>query len=79
MNFSNEIINRIYEDNYTIQYLCDSNVGSSGGPLINTINYKVIGIHKGGAKENKQYNLGTLLKEPIEEFIRKINKKEKKE
>ena len=79
MNFSNEIINRIYEDNYTIQYLCDSSEGSSGGPLINTINYKVIGIHKGGAKGDKQFNLGTLLKEPIEEFIRKINKKEKKE
>jgi hypothetical protein len=70
MVFSNGIIKNIYEDNYTIQHLCDSSGGSSGGPLINT-NYQVIGIHKGGAENGKNYNLGTLLKLPIEEFKRK--------
>ena len=38
--------------------------------LVNT-NYQVIGIHKGGAENEKNYNLGTLLKLPIEEFKRK--------
>ena len=28
----------------------------------------MIGIHKGGAENGKNYNLGTLLKLPIEEF-----------
>ena len=76
MKFSCEIINNIYEDRYTIQHLCDSDDGSSGGPLLNTIDYKVIGIHKGGAKGPQQFNLGTLIKEPIEDFKRKINEKE---
>ena len=49
-------------DDYTIRHTCDSNFGSSGGPLINSINYQIIGIHKGGAQGAKNYNLGTLLK-----------------
>ena len=76
MKFSCEIINSIYEDGYTIQHYCDSDDGSSGGPLLNSIDYKVIGIHKGGAKGAQQFNLGTLIKEPIEDFKRKINEKE---
>ena len=40
--------------------------GSSGGPILNLKNYKVIGIHKGSLKIN---NCGTLLKYPIREFI----------
>ena len=76
MRFSYEIINNIYEDGYTIQHYYDSDNGSSGGPLLNTIDYKVIGIHKGGAKGTQQFNLGTLIKEPIEDFKRKINDKE---
>ena len=74
MKFSEGIIKNIYENKYTIEHLCDSDEGSSGGgPLLNSIDYKVIGIHKGGAKGAKEYNLGTLIKEPIEEF--KINNK----
>ena len=55
-------------DNYTIRHSCDSAGGSSGGPIINSINFHVIGIHKGGAEGAKKYNLGTLLKEPINIF-----------
>ena len=76
MKLSCEIINKIYEDGYTIQHYCDSDVGSSGGPLLNSIDYKVIGIHIGGGKGNQQFNLGTLIKEPIEDFKRKLNEKE---
>ncbi len=76
MKWSNDLIKTIYEDNYTIEHFCDTSEGSSGAPLISSINYKVIEIHKGGGKGGMQYNLGTLLKEPILEFKRKINKKE---
>ena len=71
MEYSNGIIKNINEDNYTIRHLCDSSGGSSGGPIINSINFQLIGIHKGGAEGAKNYNLGTFLKEPIEEFINK--------
>ena len=69
MAFSPGVIKIISEDNYNIQHLCDSSGGSSGGPLINKNNYQVIGIHKGGGEGTKNYNLGTLLKEPIKQFI----------
>lgn len=65
MNFSNGIIKRINEDNYTINHTCDSNEGSSGASIINSNNFKVIGIHKGGAKGAKNYNLGTFLRQSI--------------
>ena len=70
---SNGIIKNINEDNYTIQHLCNSNSGSSGGPLINAKNFQVIGIHKGGGFGTKNYNMGTFLKEPIEIYKEQIN------
>lgn len=76
MNFSNGIISNIKEDNYTIEHNCDSKKGSSGGPLINSVNLKIIGIHRGGNIDNENYNVGTLLKEPISLFIEKMKFKE---
>ena len=73
IEYSIGLIQNISEDNYTIRHLCDSSEGSSGGPLINSINFQVIGIHKGGAEGAQNYNLGTFLKEPIEEYIGKNN------
>ena len=74
MNFTSGIINGIGEDNFTIEHRCDSSEGSSGGPLINSTNFQVIGIHKGGAKGAKMFNLGTLIKEPIENFNEEIKR-----
>ena len=76
MNFSlGKIKNIVVDDNLSeIQHLCDSDHGSSGGPLINSENYRVIGIHKGGAKKYN-FNCGTLLKEPIIEFTNQIKNK----
>ena len=34
------------EESQTIQHLCDSSRGSSGGPILNKTNFQVIGIHK---------------------------------
>jgi hypothetical protein len=75
MKFSPGAIKTVFEgeDSYMIEHLCDSAAGSSGGPLINSLNDKVFGIHKGGAKGAQNYNVGNLLKEPIIEFKNMIN------
>jgi hypothetical protein len=57
----------INKDNSTIEHLCDCDSGAGGGPLIYSYNNKVIGIHKGAPIENN-WNLGTFIKEPLEEF-----------
>ena len=72
VEFSTGIIKNIFENNYTISHLCSTEKGSSGGPLINILTHKVIGLHKGG-KEDKNFNLGTLLNIPIQEFNQKYN------
>jgi hypothetical protein len=46
---------------------------SSGGPIINSDNLKVIAIHKGSNKE-KTMNIGKLINEPIKKFY-ELNKK----
>ena len=48
-------IKAISLDNINILHLCNTLPGSSGGPIFNMINYKVMGIHK-GAEENKNWN-----------------------
>ena len=61
-----EIYN-ISEDDLTIKHTCSTEKGSSGGPIINLNNLKVIGVHKGGLV-NKSFNLGTFIKGSIEKF-----------
>ena len=68
---SSGFIININDNNYTIRHLCQTYKGSSGAPIINSINLQVIGIHRGGAI-NKNYNLGVFLKEPIKMFIEEI-------
>ena len=41
---------------------------SSGSPILNIKNNKIIGIHKAG-NSNNAYNKGLFLNEPIKEFI----------
>ena len=65
--YSIGILKNIEEDNFTIRHLCQSNPGSSGCPIINLNNNRLIGIHKGAAK-SKNWNLGTFIKIPLEEF-----------
>ena len=71
VEFSSGVIKNIFMDNYTISHFCTTKTGSSGGPLINILNHKVIGLHKGSIKE-KNFNLGTLLKIPIQELTKNI-------
>ena len=37
MEYSLGLIKSVYENNYTLRHSCDSNTGSSGAPIINTI------------------------------------------
>lgn len=70
--FSSGIIKSFSVDNYSIRHTCQSQSGSSGSPIINLITHKVIGIHKGCPKKNDKYNLGTFIKEPIEDFNKEM-------
>ena len=51
-------------------HFCCTEYGSSGSPLLNSINNKIIGIHK-KTINNKEYNLGAFLCNPIKEFKNK--------
>ena len=62
-----------------IQHTCSTQDGSSGSPILNLETNKVIGIHKEGTKDSKyNYNIGTFLKYPLNEFFKNINNKSKK-
>ena len=47
-----------------ISHKCNTEKGSSGGPILNLSTNKVIGIHKAFIN-SKQFNIGTLLKYPL--------------
>ena len=55
-------------------HLCSTERGSSGGPILNLSNNKIIGIHKAAIK-NDNYNIGLFLRCPLNEFINQIKKK----
>jgi V8-like Glu-specific endopeptidase len=57
---------------YDIKHKCNTDYGSSGGPILNYSTNKVIGIHKGSVKKddgkNIDFNIGTFLKFPLNEL-----------
>ena len=55
---------------YNIIHICSTDNGSSGSPILNLKNNKVIGIHKGTPDYTKNFNYGTLLKYPLNGFIK---------
>ena len=62
--------------NNEIMHLCKLEEGSSGGPIINLSNNKVIGMHIGGSKHKKYFfNKGVFLKEPLDLFQKEIEVK----
>ena len=73
--YSVGLINSIGIDNFTIRHLCNTQPGSSGCPIINLYNNRVIGVHKGWSTSGKNWNLGTFLKEPISKFHKKFEEK----
>ena len=62
------LLNNICEND--IKHNCSTSTGSSGSPILNLENNKVIGIHK-KTSINFNYNIGTLLKEPLKNFVEK--------
>ena len=58
-------------DKYNIMHNCTTDNGSFGSPILNLQNNKVIGIHN---KSSINYNIGTLLKLPIKDFINEDEK-----
>ena len=61
-------VNKIYIDKkYCFSHRCCTKGGSSGSPILNINNNKVIGLHCEG---NKNFNKGLFLNEPIKEFIK---------
>ena len=61
VNYSIGFINNIY-NNYNIKHNCIIKNRSSGGPIMNLFNFKIIGFHT-------KDNLGILIKYVINEFI----------
>ena len=61
-------------DNFDIKHSCNTDFGSSGSPILNLSNNKVIGIHKEGSS-NFNFNKGTFLKFPLNDFLLKLNMK----
>ena len=59
-------------DDFEIKQKCSTEHGSSGSPILNLSNNKVIGIHKQGSKKFN-FNLGTCLKFPLTDFYKKKN------
>ena len=55
---------------YNIKHLCNTEPGSSGGPILSLLTNKIIGIHKGciRKKSGNIFNIGTLLKFPLNEL-----------
>jgi len=69
------VLHMIIKKKYDIQHKCNTLSGSSGGPILNLLTNKIIGIHKGfiQKKDGMKYNIGTFLKDPLEEINNKKN------
>ena len=61
----------IFEDKkYNFTHYGSTEGGSSGAPILDINNNKIIGIHKGGHYKNN-YNKGTFIIYPLQDFIEK--------
>ena len=63
-------LDKIYADKkYNFNHKCSTKGGSSGSPILNVNNNKIIGIHKEG-QNNNNFNKGLFLNYPIKEYIK---------
>ena len=69
---------RFDDKKFNFKHYCSTEYGSSGSPILNISNNKVIGIHKKRGK--KEFNIGLFAHESIKNFINKYitEKNEKK-
>ena len=56
-------------ENDSIAHTCWTHPGSSGSPILDLLSYKIIGIHREAT--NLNYNKGSFIKNPINDFIQK--------
>lgn len=68
------ILNEIKENKSEINYLCSTEKGSSGSPILSLDTREVIGLHKGTTKDYN-YNIGVLMRDIIVELLNHINNK----
>ena len=61
-------------NDFNIMHFCSTDHGSSGSPMLKLSNKKIIGLHKESAI-NFDFNIGTLLKYPINEYLEKSTTK----
>ena len=61
------LIRKINDDN-NINHTCNTESGSSGSPILNLANNKVIGIHKESSLKFN-FNIATFLKVPLNKFM----------
>ena len=74
-SYSHNIIKNINDD--VIYHLCATDSGSSGAPILNLQNFKVMGVHRG---YEEKVNKGVVIRKPIIDFNKKIlSIKQKKE
>ena len=57
-------------DKFNIKHTCNTDHGSSGSPILDLNTFKVIGLHKGGSNIFN-FNEGTFLKFPLNDFLKK--------
>ena len=77
LSVSYGILNNIYIDKKCgFNHKCSTKGGSSGSPILNIKNNKLIGIHK--ESNNKQFNRGLFLNYPIKEYLQLSNVNDKK-
>ena len=60
-----------YINNCEINHFCNTESGSSGSPILSSESLKIIGIHT-GSNIKHNFNTGSLLKKPIEDFKNKF-------
>ena len=61
------------DNNHDFNHFCFTTKESSGAPILNLSNNKIIGVHKSASKE--QFNIGSFLYYPLNEFIDEYNKR----
>ena len=66
-------------NDYDIKHKCNTEIGSSGGPIFSAITKRIIGIHKGAISNRERktaYNIGTFLKFPLNDLNLGLNMKQ---
>ena len=66
-------------NDYDIKHKCNTEIGSSGGPIFSAITKRIIGIHKGAISNRERktvYNIGTFLKFPLNDLNLGLNIKQ---